>query len=1737
MNFRTLTLTLALANICAASETIDLYYAWQLVPMEYYDEFLSTWKGARGSLLPLRDMHSRPVYASHLRAHRGNLTNTELNAENRYDPWAAALTFLIKPDPTSDPKDNANWVLPLCWTGTKWHATHHKCVLLEPGDAEPGLHERKHGYYQPTYAQAIAAGAGLGDGDIVSGFCPDEAPFGLQNLYGHTEGAVSTQGIEHEVWAEGCTKTPYTSDKMYIFRMIDILPDFNSFWLDVGGDWCPPCMWGLPDLFQTAAHIVKYNTPFVVTTGSQFGFTSTTMNAHTSQKLWKDMTQHLRRKGEQAPLFTVAFASRLKGGYPHYALVQPGMTDFLYKNPASNAWPGPPNNDEEDARLDYIASNLVAYFGESQDVATKMTRAYASQSNPAQLMRKEEIKATYQENQCCDQDSTCVVDFAPFHDAASHVTYCPVSEGTCDDHGFDKIEGMSECMAAYYSLSKSFHIFRESFSTERNFQMFMGPNMLECLRGKDGSEGQYSSHGFDNSQSGTFTIFSQAYGGSHITEKDADTFEISVALDNSHQVEEWNGKMGDVRTTNDLAGFTAMPVGEGSTTPFNGNGGSSYTMMIASPDGDVELCLAQQEFGNFGGGGTQGWRCKNIPQSNETMSYTWEVPGQDDKEVSRYGGLKVVFNKASSRDKRIWIHKEVFAKGTNTGGQRICKTKPGVTTCETHPVAQANMDAIPLCKNVWLSELSTWWETVEIASDSPGPCSLRGFLLSTENSDFWGQKGYRLDNSYVIPGVGNGKRGVSVLAIRHSEMIRLGQYINSGEPGFNSDGSANVHAGYRLRMQLKDNNDKIIDIMIIDRPAHMWTTGILSLQRASAHKDGRLMYAPNTMGFVNPTETWRTLDTVSYLLFTDNRSPEGADCTRQKTSNFDSYFTALYNVGSNVTCTWASDPGTSMITNPITPLRDTSDPNNLDALYAPLNVKNAYPIAEGTKLRFLALVPSELQVKFILTFGGQGFGRANTNGTKRHIITHIPPTEQQVAHEIELTSDMLVGVGGEPLTDIEMVVDQPMQYILIKHIAFVAPTPAPPPPPPPFPSPSAPVSAPLLPPASTSVTFSVDSFSFPGGITQSDTVYVSGTFNNWCGNCDPMSDLDGDGVWELTKAMMAGTHEYKFTANNWQNQEEFAQATPGCTVTDPSGVYTNRELTVVDGTDMVLETVYFNMCPQPFTIPASPTQHNVTLVFSDDGNWFSEVEVTVVCETPSGQDTVSFKCTDGRSRCSSKMFTAHTGALCIMRLHDSYGDGWNGGMTIKAFSDAYPTFNMLPSGATVYDGYGPDQDPCALSEQGCFAFLLPIPGSKVPSPPPPPASPLPMPPPPPPPATNVTVRMHPGCIDAGNGEIHWSVTCGDPEVDGFMVEAGGDTNLPAVSSFQVNTHVGQACTFVGKDLFGDGWHPTCIVQVDGDYDVKNLTFTESKRETSINFVIEFSMLYADPGFTYKFLSSTLEPEWKTPSRGYREFSHAISGTPSSGTGPQEQHPNEYGFLYTEASGGNDNTVFEIEYSCAPGQIAYRVDLEYHTLGDHLKPVRPDSEAYLEVLDEHDASIWRYHPVSQDLWQKKSYIQPGTNKFRIQARTGPGWSSDIAFTGVYVVCADDPCADKSLEFVSPAFPSGGALNDAIINCPSCTDTVLLAAANNTAVGGVERCDRFIEEFVLSTSVQAAISALGITLTSGSAVCNAPLSLGQSLLGGSLFSLQWNYPPDYTATSKFYEVCPTTCATYSVGSDCI
>jgi len=109
-------------------------------------------------------------------------------------------------------------------------------------------------------------------------------------------------------------------------------------------------------------------------------------------------------------------------------------------------------------------------------------------------------------------------------------------------------------------------------------------------------------------------------------------------------------------------------------------------------------------------------------------------------------------------------------------------------------------------------------------------------------------------------------------------------------------------------------------------------------------------------------------------------------------------------------------------------------------------------------------------------------------------------------------------------------------------------------------------------PQPRTITFKVDMNEYSENF---DQVYLSGTFNNWSGDANPLADPEFDGIWEGSITLPNGAYEYKVTLDNWLGQESFI-GTEECTKKDPSGQFTNRLLAV--SADRDIPQFCFNSC-------------------------------------------------------------------------------------------------------------------------------------------------------------------------------------------------------------------------------------------------------------------------------------------------------------------------------------------------------------------------------------------------------------------------------------------------------------------------------------------------------------------------------------------------------------------------------
>jgi beta-glucanase (GH16 family) len=146
--------------------------------------------------------------------------------------------------------------------------------------------------------------------------------------------------------------------------------------------------------------------------------------------------------------------------------------------------------------------------------------------------------------------------------------------------------------------------------------------------------------------------------------------------------------------------------------------------------------------------------------------------------------------------------------------------------------------------------------------------------------------------------------------------------------------------------------------------------------------------------------------------------------------------------------------------------------------------------------------------------------------------------------------------------------------------------------------------------AFSDVTFQVDMTSYPEPFS---LVNVSANFNGWCGDCNPMLDTDGDGIYTATVTLPFGTYEYKFSLDNWNVAENFE---PGEPCTNTTDIFTNRIITIDSAT--LLPEVCWNSCT---ACPPSGCQSPISLDVIEIGFGGSNPRVNATWVNPEGSNS------------------------------------------------------------------------------------------------------------------------------------------------------------------------------------------------------------------------------------------------------------------------------------------------------------------------------------------------------------------------------------------------------------------------------------------------------------------------------------------------------------------------------------
>jgi hypothetical protein len=243
---------------------------------------------------------------------------------------------------------------------------------------------------------------------------------------------------------------------------------------------------------------------------------------------------------------------------------------------------------------------------------------------------------------------------------------------------------------------------------------------------------------------------------------------------------------------------------------------------------------------------------------------------------------------------------------------------------------------------------------------------------------------------------------------------------------------------------------------------------------------------------------------------------------------------------------------------------------------------------------------------------------------------------------------------------------------------------------------------------------------------------VNSIANGWCGNCWAMSDDDNNGIWEITVDMPAGTHLWKFSADNWAVEElPVGVSESPCFLFDDNG-FVNR---VIDVTGpMTLPAFCWESCLPCGGIPGCTNpealDYNPWATFDtgclviEDANCSSDetqVTVTVVPDNYPGETSWDLLDNEGDTLYSVSIgeYQSVTPGIPIhanvcatnyttitYRIQDTYGDGLNGAFwggvdgTVVIGACEQPLW-VLPEPDFQYDlEVELYVEPCAL-EEGC----------------------------------------------------------------------------------------------------------------------------------------------------------------------------------------------------------------------------------------------------------------------------------------------------------------------------------------------------------------------------------------------------------------------------------------------------
>ena len=207
------------------------------------------------------------------------------------------------------------------------------------------------------------------------------------------------------------------------------------------------------------------------------------------------------------------------------------------------------------------------------------------------------------------------------------------------------------------------------------------------------------------------------------------------------------------------------------------------------------------------------------------------------------------------------------------------------------------------------------------------------------------------------------------------------------------------------------------------------------------------------------------------------------------------------------------------------------------------------------------------------------------------------------------------------------------------------------------------------------VTFQVD-MNDVDGFNPSDGVYVQGTFNGWCGYCNPMSDDDADYIYTLTISLPASSYEYIYTTDGWNGLQGFAPLNSSCDFV-PGDEFANYGFNLSGG-NLILDIIPFGGCSDggggasvvTFDLDGVDDCDFVSVsgTFDNWSGWGATTDTNMEAQVPAGDHEFQILCVDtdipewyNDIWGSSSILTAPLGSACDFDPTDEYN---NYGFTI-----------------------------------------------------------------------------------------------------------------------------------------------------------------------------------------------------------------------------------------------------------------------------------------------------------------------------------------------------------------------------------------------------------------------------------------------------------------------------------------